>query len=539
MSGARYSQEQLEAQIHGLLERHPDATVFAIEPGNYDVVGRDHPGVADLIAVGVEVLGPVGALDLLHPDSRAPALTAIDRVAPTGVVCDHLFGVDGSPVESYLFDTMARRKVYIGLQVPGSGPVAAPATTARDVLPGRVTRLGTDGLGRVLWIDDAGRNVLDEVEEQVVGSLSMETVHPDDYDQVRLGWAEMLANPDVVHRMRFRRRIGDGWRWFDTSMTNRLADPERPEVALEVVDISREMEAQDEIMRRERLLDRLAEALPQAIVQFDRNGSVIYSNRLVGELFGGRLETVEPLVSAAEPDCQEDLASALDEALRGGDQDLELQLSVPGRSQSLIAEIVLRGLSDPDGSPDGVICCISDVTERARLRESLEIRATFDLLTGLHNRESTIRALEAAVLDASQDGTRPVGVAAIFVDLDGFKTVNDSFGHAVGDQVLRGVAARLKKAVRGRDVVGRLGGDEFLIVCHEVEDADAALAAAHRIASTLRSSTGQEDPLQGTSASVGVSWTRGDHDADLLMARADQAMYEAKRSGEGRPVLAP
>ena len=101
------------------------------------------------------------------------------------------------------------------------------------------------------------------------------------------------------------------------------------------------------------------------------------------------------------------------------------------------------------------------------------------------------------------------------------------------------VAKRLTKAVRGRDVVGRLGGDEFLVVCHEVDGADDALAAAQRIAATLRPASDGDDQLRGASASVGVAWTRGDHDADLLMARADHAMYGAKRSSGDRPVLAP
>lgn len=537
MTSERYSDEQLEARIQELLALHPDATVLVIDPGNYDVVEPDHPGVVDLVEAGFEAHGPVAALDLLHPDSRAVALTAIDRVVPTGMVCDHLFLADGSPIESYLFDTIARRKVYLGLQVPASGASAPPATAARDVVPVRVTRLGTDGLGRVLWVDTAGRDDLDPSEERAVGSLSLDVVHPDDYDRVRLGWAEMLANPDVVHRLRFRRRLGDGWKWFEASMTNRLADPEQPEVRLELVDISLEMEAQDEIRRRERLLDRLAEALPQAIVQFDRDGRVVYCNRLVRELFGAGVETVESLLAATDPERRGELTSALEASLRGGDQDIEVLLSVPGRTQSLIAEIVLRGLSGDGGEPDGAICCISDVTERARLRENLEIRATFDPLTGLHNRESTIRSLEAAVLSAGPGDVSASGVAAVFVDLDGFKTVNDSFGHAVGDEVLAEVAARLARSVRGRDVVGRLGGDEFLIVCPDVGGVDDALAAAERVAATLVS--GADDRLRDTRASVGVAWTAGGESAESLMARADDAMYEAKRGAGGRPVLAP
>lgn len=534
MSSERYTAEQLEEQIQELLDQHRDATVFVIEPGNYEGVDPDHPGVADIVAQGFDVEGPVEALDRLHPDSRAVGLTAIERCADTGVICDAAHLVDGTPVASYLFDTLETRKLYLGLQVPTTGERMVPATRADEVLPGRVARIGTDGVGRVLWVDTSEATGLDEVGGRSVGTLSIEFVHPDDFDRVRVGWAEMLAHPETVHRLRFRRRVGDGWRWFEASMTNRLADPEEPHVELEVVDISREMEALEEIRHRERLLDRLAEALPQAILQLDREGRVVYSNRLVRELFDERIDEIGTLIESAVADDRSVVASAVDESLLGADHDLEARLVVPGRPRQIVVELVLRALSDGGGRPDGVICCISDVTERAQLRENLELRATFDPLTGLHNRDSTIRALDVAMAEGQGNG----GVAVVFIDLDGFKVVNDSFGHSVGDEVLRSVADRLAAAVRGRDIVGRIGGDEFLVVCPEVADVEAALATAVRIASVLDPDAADAHVLHGIGASLGVSWTVGDEDPESLMARADRAMYLSKQEGSGRPVLA-
>ena len=533
-SDERYTAEQLEEQIQELLDQHRDATVFVIEPGNYDRVDPDHPGVTDIVAQGFEVEGPVEALDLLHPEARAIGLTAIERCQHTGVVCDEVFLADGTPVASYLFDTLAIRKLYLGLQVPKAGEGRAQVTRIEEVVPGRVTHMGTDGLGRVLWVDDATRGALGQNGERLIGNLSIDGVHPDDLDRVRLGWAEMLANPDIVHRMRFRRRIGDSWQWFEASMTNRLADPDQPEVHMEVVDISREMEALEEIRRRERLLDRLAEALPQAIVQLDRDGKVVCSNRLIRDLFDERIDEIGTLIESAAPDDRGAVAGAVDESLLGADHDLEARLVVPGRSRPIVAEIVLRALSDDRGGPDGVICCISNVTERAQLRENLELRATFDPLTGLHNRDSTIRALDVAMAEGQGNG----GVAVVFIDLDGFKGVNDSFGHSVGDEVLRSVADRLAAAVRGRDIVGRIGGDEFLVVCPEVADVEAALATAARIATVLDPDAADAHMLHGIGASLGVSWTVGDEDPESLMARADRAMYLSKQEGSGRPVLA-
>jgi diguanylate cyclase (GGDEF)-like protein len=126
----------------------------------------------------------------------------------------------------------------------------------------------------------------------------------------------------------------------------------------------------------------------------------------------------------------------------------------------------------------------------------------------------------------------------IFVDLDHFKRLNDEQGHAAGDEFLGVVARRLQGAVREDDLVGRIGGDEFLIVCPSVSTATEAVRTAIRIAESL----GHEIQLKTTrtrsQASIGVAWSSGpDTDADTLVAQADAAMYESKRRGVGRPVL--
>jgi diguanylate cyclase (GGDEF)-like protein len=133
--------------------------------------------------------------------------------------------------------------------------------------------------------------------------------------------------------------------------------------------------------------------------------------------------------------------------------------------------------------PSGAIICISDVTERARMREELEIRATYDALTGCHNRASILAALERAMQAPS---SRDAGTAVLFVDLDRFKHVNDRWGHAVGDQLLRRTSERLTANARGGDLVGRLGGDEFLVVCENVATEEQAAAIGERIAAALR-----------------------------------------------------
>ena len=121
----------------------------------------------------------------------------------------------------------------------------------------------------------------------------------------------------------------------------------------------------------------------------------------------------------------------------------------------------------------------------------------------------------------------------MFADVDCFKAVNDRHGHAAGDEVLRAVAGRLREVVRGQDVIGRMGGDEFLIVCPDVGGPENATVMVQRLLEADRVTVaGCEIAVR---ISVGVAWSKGEElDAESLVARADHAMYEVKRERAGR-----
>ena len=182
----------------------------------------------------------------------------------------------------------------------------------------------------------------------------------------------------------------------------------------------------------------------------------------------------------------------------------------------------------------GAIVCVDDVTERSTRVKSSARQATFDTVTNCYNRSSTISALEDMLAGDDQRG-RP---AAIFVDLDRFKDINDAFGHPAGDEFLKVVAERLQRSVRGEDIVGRIGGDEFLVLCR----GDILTFEAMRTASRLRASLTNPVQLKGFSApskaSIGVAWSDAPGmTVEKMVARADAAMYESKRDGTGEPVL--
>lgn len=166
------------------------------------------------------------------------------------------------------------------------------------------------------------------------------------------------------------------------------------------------------------------------------------------------------------------------------------------------------------------------MARRARLYRSSALQ---DPLTGAGNRRRARQALHTALKTAGADG-----FAVIFIDLDGFKKINDVHGHAAGDAILKGVATRLKAELRSPDVVCRLGGDEFVCIVAPPTDAAGAAAVAERLARSLRKPYVFEDDQFAVGCSIGVSlYPQDGRDAEMLLERADRAMYGAKAAGGG------
>jgi diguanylate cyclase (GGDEF)-like protein/PAS domain S-box-containing protein len=425
--------------------------------------------------------------------------------------------------------------------VSGLDAAAPPARQEAASSAPRFCTRRQDGEGNVLDCDPAYLQMFGYAHDaEVVGQPTFERVHPDDQARVIESWVAMVATkrPQMT-RVRMRCHDG-GWLWVDTTYHNYLGTEGDGYVLAECIDVSAEMAAQEALQDREALLRRLVEEMPDGLLQLDSARQVAYSNTRLLELLGlpadgSIVPTIDSLLARCAPDGAAALGAAVDAALGEGtacDLEIEMGPPTPGEESRRILFKVLP-LVREDSLVSGVIASVQDVTESARARQELERQASSDPLTGAQNRTAIMAALRAEIAAGT-----PAGV--VYVDLDRFKEVNDTLGHSAGDELLLQAVGRLRGAMRGEDVLGRLGGDEFMVVLRRVADVRAAMRAAERIGAAMCGTYELSAGSVELTASIGVSFAGDDRvDPERLVERADEAMYVSKRDRLGVAVLAP
>jgi diguanylate cyclase (GGDEF)-like protein/PAS domain S-box-containing protein len=198
--------------------------------------------------------------------------------------------------------------------------------------------------------------------------------------------------------------------------------------------------------------------------------------------------------------------------------------------------LTISAVHDATGKLSHYVALFSDITVSKEQQRQLEHIAHFDALTGLPNRVLLADRLHQAMVQAQR---RTELLAVAYLDLDGFKDVNDQHGHDTGDQVLIGVSNHMKQALREGDTLARIGGDEFVAVLTDLADTQACVALLARLLEAAATPVEVNGLSHQVSASVGVTLypQTTDTDADQLLRQADQAMYVAKSSGKNRYYL--
>lgn len=306
-------------------------------------------------------------------------------------------------------------------------------------------------------------------------------------------------------------------------------------------DITARAAAEQQLKARTAELDRVSRELrtlldssPDAMLRFDRDLRCTFANPAALQITGGKLVGHIP----RELGYPEGFVREWEHALRrvldtGHGEELEHHATIAGSRRFLHTRLVPE--TDEDDRVVSILTVSRDLTDRKRMEEVLAERATHDPLTGLANRalltERIDRALGRITTESESDR-----VVVLFLDLDGFKEVNDCLGHAVGDALLVKVAERLQGATRRGDVVARFGGDEFAIACEGVQYQDV-VAVTRRVRDSLDAPIDVGGRAVRVSASIGIAVTNGRTTSDALMREADAAMYEAKSAKRGGSQL--
>jgi diguanylate cyclase (GGDEF)-like protein/PAS domain S-box-containing protein len=406
--------------------------------------------------------------------------------------------------------------------------LAASERELRSILDNmQDTYYRTDIEGRIVRASKSAEKLLGYPIEQLIGRrLADLYCEPGERDE----FLRMLeANGGSVRQFESRLRRGDGTVVWVSTNAQYYCDAAGRVAGVEGTtrDITEARRAQDEL----RLAARVFECAAEGIVITDRALAILSVNPAFAEMAGvaparaGGQKLAEFAADAAGEDFEARLRRAL--AQRGQwSGEVRARRADGGGFPSWLSVSTVR---DRAGEPTHCVAMFSDITERKASHARMAFLAHHDPLTQLPNRLLLRDRVDQAISRAARSGTK---LALLFVDLDDFKRVNDSFGHQTGDALLREIAGRLAHCVRETDTVSRHGGDEFVIALPDLSDVGVVERVARCIAEQVSAPLHAGGVEVRVSCSIGVALYPGDgEDCDALVQRADASMYAAKRAG--------
>ncbi|MBU2237193.1 MAG: diguanylate cyclase [Gammaproteobacteria bacterium] len=276
------------------------------------------------------------------------------------------------------------------------------------------------------------------------------------------------------------------------------------------------------------------ELMLDSVCVVDRNGSFVFVSAAFEDMFGYAPHEVigKPMVNMVYPDDREKTLGIAESVVSG--QILPRFENRWVRKDGKVVNVLWSARWSEEHQVR--IAVAHDITERKEMEAQLLYAAGHDDLTDLPNRTLLLDRLQASLTLAERE---QVGLSVLFIDIDGFKDINDGYGHAVGDLLLQQIAKRLGACVRKSDTVGRLGGDEFLIILNKVNNAESAALVAEKIRAALSEVFVVEGSTLSVSASIGIAGypENGKEPLDLVQS-ADHAMYQAKNNGGDKVILA-
>jgi diguanylate cyclase (GGDEF)-like protein/PAS domain S-box-containing protein len=392
----------------------------------------------------------------------------------------------------------------------------------------------TDPQGIITWVSPSVTDVLGWETGLLAGTSITAFVPKPDLgsfsDALATARQGGEAPPQIV---RFRSTTG-AYRFMSVSVRPMTVDGGLVTgIALGLRDTTEELRAKRELARTEEQFRMAMHGAPEGMAVTDAQDRIVQANPALCELLG---TTAEQLIGHRfrefMPFEERTQVEDLREELRvGGVEAMRLEHRLISASGEVWVDHSVGVLRDDGGRPQLFVHQFADRTETRRMQADLRFQATHDVQTGLANRANLLTRLEERL---GLTPNEPEHVGVLWCDIDDLKHINDTLGHRVGDAAIAWVAERLKATVRHQDVVGRVGGDEFVIVLDQCPDAATLMTVAE---SLQRAASGTVPTPWGevpVTVSVGAVLAAPTTDTDEALSRADHAMYRAKRAGRNR-----
>lgn len=483
---------------------------------------------------------------VLHPrrltDAERRLRDGADRlVTENGVVAVGVVGPTGALIGSmttWTPEPTVAADVWHGLsrQVTAViGVVAGDDDFHRSILQGlRDAVIVLDEDLTVQWASEGVGSLVGRTPAEIIGRSATDFLHADDV-AVTVDAIARFTQGLEVYRVTIRiSNAAGGWVPVEVTGVDLSNDDNVGGMVLSLRYADYESELGSAMDRVQRMATAVVDGLHDGIVATNEFGAVSLVNDVAREMFG-----IDPAVPPGSltlkdfPVVDDDgrpraLADPADAGAPCGSVANRCVISPTGEIR--YARISVQPVVDDAGDSMGEVVIFEDVTSERQTNEELHRQAYHDQLTGLANR----RLLESR-LDELAKLDPPVTVAACFVDLDGFKIVNDNHGHRTGDRLIRVAAERLRRELSEVDLLVRQGGDEFVALLVDVDDVDEAVAVAERCVRSLGDPYRFDGGRFDVTASIGVAVASSDGaDAQLLLQHADIALYAAKHAGRNR-----
>ena len=357
-----------------------------------------------------------------------------------------------------------------------------------------------------------------------------EEIHPDDLPRVQEALREHLRGNTALFESEYRRRNGAGWDWLRAR--GRVVERDPAGRAMRVAGTARDISANRSAERDQRIASEVLRSMAEAVAVFDQDFVFCSINPAFTRISGYE----EPAVVGRSTSLLDGLKhpsefyhQMRDDLQRHGRWSGEIwQQRSDG--QEFLCWLQASAIADGHGQQGLYVAVLSDITDQKSAEQELRFLANYDPLTGLPNRTLLSERLSRAIVRARRNNHR---IAVLFLDLDRFKDINDSLGHAAGDRILRAAAQRLQETAGDRHTVARLGGDEFTVVMEHIDSTEEAQAMARALIIAFDAVLNVDERHEVTiSPSIGISlYPEHAQVPSELLKHADTAMYRAKAAG--------